>query len=312
MTRALLLLGGLLALAAIVPVYASGSVGIHIYTQETEGGHGASAGASITYTHATAGTPGSQAGAPSGGAPGTQGPAPVAAVESPPAATAVSSGESSGSAGSGRLHGKGCPALNYPPPCLLPASTSPPAPAGSARPPVNPAVLAASVAERLSLSAGSVQASPSARMAGLTGAASWFWLSPSPSPRSLSVSLGGESVSVTASAGRVQWAFGDGGELSGGPGVPYRPGGVPAGAVLHTYTTRCLPGDRGHDPYVLSSCGAQGYRVQASVVWDVSYRASGRVSGSGALPSRSTFTSIVYPVSEARAFLTSGAGAGAG
>ena len=183
-----------------------------------------------------------------------------------------------------------------------------PATGRPAAPAVNPAALAASLAASMDLRVGGIVASPSARMAGLTGAASWFWLSPPPAGRSLSVSLAGESVTVSAVPSTVGWSFGDGAQLAGGLGVPYRPGAVPSAAILHAYKTRCLPGDQGHDPYVLSSCGADGYQVGASVLWSISYQASGPVTASGALPSRATSTSIVYPVGEARAFLTSGGG----
>lgn len=185
----------------------------------------------------------------------------------------------------------------------------PAGPAAPAEPPVNPAALAATAAERLSLEVGQVRASPSAQASGLTGAASWFWLSPAPGSESLSVALRGERVAVSASAKRVRWSFGDGVSLAGGPGVPYRDGSVPAGAVRHVYQTRCLPGDQGHDPYVLASCGPDGYTVGATVEWAISYTATGPVAAGGVLPSRSTATSTAYPVSEARAFLTSG-GAG--
>jgi hypothetical protein len=117
-----------------------------------------------------------------------------------------------------------------------------------------------------------------------------------------------ERVTVSASAASVRWSFGDSSELVAGPGVPYRPGSVPAAAVRHIYQTRCLSGDQGHDPNVLPSCGPDGYTVEALVRWAISYSASGPVAGGGALPSRSTATSIAYPVSEARAFLTAGGG----
>jgi len=178
--------------------------------------------------------------------------------------------------------------------------------AGPASPPVNPAVLAASAAEHLSLGPGRIEASPSARVDGLTGEASWFWLSPSPSTRSLSVALRGEHVTVTASAGSVRWSFGDGHAVTGGPGVPYKPGTAPAGGVRHVYQTRCLPGDQGRDPYVLPSCGASGYTVTATLVWGISYTASGPITAAAGLPERTTSTSLSYPVSEARSFLTSG------
>ena len=96
--------------------------------------------------------------------------------------------------------------------------------------------------------------------------------------------------------------------MTGGAGVPYRAGAAPATAVRHVYQTRCLPGDQGHDPNVLSSCGPNGYTIEALVQWAISYTASGPVAGGGALPSRSTAASIAYPVSEARAFLTAEGG----
>lgn len=177
------------------------------------------------------------------------------------------------------------------------------------QPPVDPAVLAAAAAKRLALEPGRIEASPSTRTQGLTGAPSWFWLDPAPAARSLSVSVGGERVTVTARATAVRWVFGDGSSLTGGPGVAYRSGDAPDGAVRHDYETRCLPGDRGRDPYVLSSCGSQGYTVTAELAWDISYQATGPVSESGSLPSRTTETSVSYPVSEARGFLTDGGGA---
>ena len=117
-------------------------------------------------------------------------------------------------------------------------------------------------AERLTLSPGQVKASPST--AGLTGAASWFWLDPGRQQEQLSVSLAGEAVTVTA-VPRITWRFGDGASVDGGPGVPYQPGSVPADAITHVYEMRCLPGDQGHDPYVLQSCGRDGYQLTAIV-----------------------------------------------
>lgn len=58
----------------------------------------------------------------------------------------------------------------------------------------------------------------------------------------------------------------------------------------------------------LATCGAHGYAVTAQLVWGVSYQASGPVADSGGLPSRTTATSLDYPVSEARGFLTDGGG----
>jgi hypothetical protein len=190
-----------------------------------------------------------------------------------------------------------------------PCYTVTPAGGQPARPPVNPAVVAAAAAKRLALVPGKIQVSPNAQTEGLTGVPSWFWLDPAPAVRSVSVSVRREHVKVTASANKVRWVFGDGSSLTGGPGVSYRSGDdEPSGTVRHKYETRCLPGDQGHDPYVLSTCGARGYTVTAELAWDISYDARGPVSESGDLPARTTATSLDYPVSEARGFLTAGGG----
>ena len=177
---------------------------------------------------------------------------------------------------------------------------------GAAAPPVaplNPAAIAAHLVDRISLSPGEVKASPT--RTGLTGAQSWFWLDPAPRRQSLSISLAGETVNVIADP-IVQWRFGDGAAVDAGPGVPYQADAAPVDAITHVYGTRCLPGDQGHDPYVLSRCGQAGYSVAALVVWRITYSAAGPIAGSGTLPARTTETSTAYPVSESRAFLVSG------
>ena len=176
--------------------------------------------------------------------------------------------------------------------------------AAPAVPPLTPATIAQHVADRLTLSPGAVKSSPTG--AGLTGAASWFWLDPAPATEHLSVSLAGEAVTVMA-VPQVSWRFGDGGTLDGGAGIPYQPGPVPSTAITHVYATRCLPGDQGRDPYVLASCGSDGYQLIAAVTWQISYRAHGPVAATGTLPTRTTSSSAAYPVSEARAFLVQAA-----
>jgi hypothetical protein len=171
--------------------------------------------------------------------------------------------------------------------------------------PVSPSAVAQSLARRVELAPGEIKTSPA--RTGLTGAQSWFWLDPAPQRQSLSITLAGETVNVTADP-TVEWRFGDGGSLDGGPGVPYQADAPASDAITHVYDTRCLPGDQGHDPYVLASCGQDGYSVAALVVWRISYSAAGPVAGSGALPARTTETSASYPVSESRAFLVSGGG----
>ncbi len=172
-----------------------------------------------------------------------------------------------------------------------------------AAPPLTPVTIATHVADRMALSPGQLKASPSG--AGLSGAASWFWLDPAPATERLTVSLAGEAVTVTA-VPQVEWQFGDRSGIDGGAGVPYQSGPVVADAITHVYDTRCLPGDQGHDPYVLSTCGNNGYQLVATVSWKISYQADGPVAVTGTLPSRTTTSSADYPVSEARAFLVKG------
>jgi hypothetical protein len=170
---------------------------------------------------------------------------------------------------------------------------------------VSPSVVAQSLSRRVELAPGGIKTSPT--NAGLTGAQSWFWLDPAPRRQSVSISLAGETVNVIADP-TVEWRFGDGASLDAGPGVPYQADAAPADAITHVYGTRCLPGDQGHDPYVLASCGQDGYSIAALVVWRITYSAAGPIAASGTLPARTTETSTAYPVSESRAFLVSGGG----
>lgn len=171
---------------------------------------------------------------------------------------------------------------------------------------LDPSSVAAAVAQSMDLVLPPIEASPSASRNGLTGDASWFWLDGAPGEQSVTVRLGAESVTVSADPSATDWSFGDGAVRSGGAGVAYRPGAPPADAITHVYETRCLPGDQGRDPNVLVSCGSDGYAVAAQVRWTISFIATGPVAAAGALPARTTESSLVYPVSEARAFLVAG------
>jgi hypothetical protein len=170
---------------------------------------------------------------------------------------------------------------------------------------LSPSAVAESLTRRVELAPGEINMSPS--RAGLTGAQSWFWLDPAPRRQSLSISLGGETVNVIADP-TVEWRFGDGATFDGGPGIPYQTDASTADAIQHAYETRCLPGDQGHDPYVLASCRQDGYSVEALVIWHITYSAAGPVGATGTLPTRTTDTSTSYPVSESRAFLVAGGG----
>jgi hypothetical protein len=190
--------------------------------------------------------------------------------------------------------GRACP---YAPGTLAPCYTL----VGPGAPAVDPTALAAAVADRLPLIPGRIRTSPQA--AGLTGALSWFWLDPGPTVEELTVTLAGETVTVTAEPSVIEWRPGDGARLVGGPGVPYRSGPPPEGAIVHVYETRCLPGDQGRNPYVLASCRSGGYPLEAVVTWRISFTASGPIDTAGSLPARTTAAEAPFPVSESRAFL---------
>jgi len=168
---------------------------------------------------------------------------------------------------------------------------------------IDPAAMAAEAADRLPLLPGTVAASPARPRGGLTGVRSWFWLDPAPTTaEQASVSVGPETVTVTAMPD-VGWHFGDTARATH-DAPSYRPARVPDDATGHSYETRCLPGDHDRNPYVLSTCGTDGYEVEATVTWTITYQATGPIVASGTLPTRTTSASATYPVGESRAFLT--------
>lgn len=301
---ATLVIGLFLAMPTLA--LASG-VAVTWYSQQMTPGE-ASIGGSVSVSSSS---PTSSGGPPSPRTPASQQPGPPPLIPTLPRNSPIFQNPQPAGPGSFWIAGLGGQQCIYVPRGVAPCFnvTTPGAPAAPGAPQVNPAALAASAAGRLDLLPGRVEASPSAQANGLTGAASWFWLSPSPSRRSVSVALGGEHVTVAASPDRMTWSFGDGSSVDAGPGVPYTAGPPPPGAIRHVYQTRCLPGDQGRDPYVLSSCGPGGYTVAVSLGWSVRYTATGPVSAGGGLPVRTTSTSMSYPVSEARGFLVAGAGA---
>ena len=295
---ACLLLGGLIAAApaATGAEHGRGSIRVGLISQQT-GPTSAIVGASIT----TGGNQTSDSGGGttiagsangSGGAPAPP-PYPLLASDSP----LLQDGEpyGSGSFWYPNTTGQTCAYIpDSSPLCFNVTGSTAPAI-------VTPAAIAEDLVAELDLSAGAIAASPAP--AGITGAASWFWLDPTPSEQDLSETLAGETVTISA-VPSVSWQFGDGSSTAGSAGVPYQPEPPPPAAVTHTYQTRCLPGDQGTDPYVLPSCGPAGYTLTASVSWQISYQATGPDPETGTLPTRTTSSTISYPVSEVRGFLT--------
>jgi hypothetical protein len=170
------------------------------------------------------------------------------------------------------------------------------------RPRVDVGALVRRAADQLDLVPGTITSSPP-RGRAVTGSVTWLWLDPPAATQAVAAAAGGEQVTVTATP-HVAWDFGDAGDASGSA-EETRPTGVPAEAVAHTYETRCLPGDRGRDPYVSDACGQDGYALSASVTWTITYRATGPIDAAGGLPTRTTSTSADHPVTELRAYLDS-------
>jgi hypothetical protein len=291
----------LLVLTAVlvVPAHPAGARTINVFTySQRESSTRARIGGSVHIGSRTSGRSGVSA--------------PVAPSSTSPGSSTTYTG--SPSHGSSPAGGTGVMRLevdgfcNYPPPTIR-ACNRAAAPGGRGRrggrgaAPIDPQMLARFAADRLALVPGSIGVSPSRQVKGLTGAPSWFWLDPAPVNESVTVVLGGERVIVTAVPSRVVWAFGDGNELTGGPGHPYREQTDRREAVRHRYRTRCLPGDQGRDPYVLASCTSDGYQVQASVEWTIGFEAVGPIAATGGLPPQTTSTTISYPVTEVRGFL---------
>lgn len=308
-----------LATVSLLLFAASAEAGspIQVYTWSQQSGPGhASAGGTVNTSHPVAGSPGSgaQPGSPPsehGGGTEVSAPPKRGGGRVSPYPTVTGNSPILKNPGHGGFWYKtpGGQQCLYQPnateAALCVNVVTPGTPAAPAAPPVDPTTVAGNAAKHLSLRAGQISASPSADIDGLTGAPSWFWLTPTPGTDTVAVTTGGERVTVTATESSVNWSFGDSGTLDAGPGVPYESGAAPTDAVTHDFQTRCLPGDQGHDPDVLASCGPNGYTIAATVAWSISYTATGPIARTGTLTARTTSASTSYPVTEARGFLTS-------
>lgn len=299
-------------LALLLPALAI-AVEIDMYSQQTDPGE-AEVGTSVSSGGGSAGSPGAPSSnssyppTPGGGGGGT----------SQVASGGTHEGETvtfpdprfRGAVGRTPYDPSGTACLYFPEtPGACPTDPAPADPPGGRRgrapPPIDPVAVAASIASRMPLLPGEIAANPARK--GWAGVASWFWLDPAPRTIAAVAVLGAQRVVVTATPA-PEWSFGDGTAGAAGVGRPYRRGAGTEGAVRHRYEVRCLPGDAGRNPYVLDTCAGSGYRVGADVRWTITFVATGPVTASGVLPSRTTSTSATYPVSELRGFLTSGSG----
>lgn len=326
-THTILTVCVLVTLLAVLPPAAIAGVRIGTYSKQNGTGR-ATVGGSVSHNDAAPPSSGPAGGSPSGpyAAAPSYPSSPTAASPGPTSGGTVSEGGVSGGEtvtfdprfrGGVRRAPFDAPGTaclyfpNAPGACPRTPAPAPPnnAPRGRGRPrapPIDPFAVAGSIARSIPLLPGRIYANPSVDRSGWTGVASWFWLDPAPRTIAAVATLGAERVVVTA-APSPEWQFGDGAVASGGPGRPYRRGESMQGAIHHAYSTRCLPGDRGRNPYVLDSCTDAGYLVAADVTWAITFVATGPAPAAGTLPSRITSTSVAYPVSEVRAFLSGSA-----
>jgi hypothetical protein len=121
----------------------------------------------------------------------------------------------------------------------------------------------------------------------------WLWVDPAQwQSVTASASAGPISVTVTARPQRIEWDLGNGDRVAcPGPGTPYdasRPAADQASSCSYTYRRSSAAAPEGT------------YRIKASVVWRVTWVASG-VAASGDLGSVSRTTTIPVRVAEVQA-----------
>lgn len=171
-----------------------------------------------------------------------------------------------------------------------PASTQP---AGQAA--VSPAVLARQAYRFLPLPVPTIHTNPPADRQQLANLPTWLWLGrESWGLRTATASIPGLSATVTAIPVRVTWTMGDGGRvLCGGPGSAFDPA-QPTRQPSCGYT------------YRRSSAGqpAGRFTVTATTTWNITWTASGSVTGGGTLPPLTRSAQTALAVAEVQAINT--------
>jgi len=118
---------------------------------------------------------------------------------------------------------------------------------------------------------------------GLTGLASWFWLSnPTTSLPPLTVSIAGYSVTASATIASYTWTFGDGDSATA-----YGPGSSPAPAAVYTYQQK----------------GSYQVSVIAHYVGSYTFAGNGLTPQTVPLNVDVTMGTLTYGVQEARSVL---------
>jgi len=154
---------------------------------------------------------------------------------------------------------------------------------GSPIPAGDPRTVAMRIRDQLPIPGADIAANPNR---GLVGVRTWFWITGyDGSPLTRTTPAFGSRIQVRASPDQYNWDFGDGTVIkSDSPGVPY----PKRSDVIHMYQR--------------SSAGLpQGYEVQVTFVFSVSYRVNG--GPWQALPGISRTAARSYPVQESQAII---------
>lgn len=129
-----------------------------------------------------------------------------------------------------------------------------------------PAVLGQQATNQLTLSVGTLEASPAPTADQLVNLPTWVWLADW-QPVSAAATVPGESVTATARPVSATWTFGDGSHLTcDGPGTPYTAADSPTASSPtcgHTYTRSSAAEPGGAFP------------VTVTVTWSVTWTGGG-------------------------------------
>ncbi len=164
------------------------------------------------------------------------------------------------------------------------------------RPTVTPAMLAQQAYHFLPLPAPEIHTNPPANREQLVELPTWLWVSrASWGTRTATASIPTLSVTVTAVPVAVTWTMGDGGRVAcdgqGTPFDPAHPTRQPSCAYAYRRSSAGQPAGR--------------FTVTATTTWNITWTASGSVTGGGTLPPLARSAQTTLAVAEVQAINTS-------
>jgi hypothetical protein len=155
-----------------------------------------------------------------------------------------------------------------------------------------PAVLGQQATNQLTLTVGTIDASPAASGEQLVNLPTWVWLADW-QPVTATAAVPGESVTATARPVSATWTFGDGSQVTcAGPGTPYTAGDSPSSpspTCGHTYTESSADEPGGVFP------------VTVTVRWALTWAGGGETGTEPALQATAT---TAFRVAESQAVNT--------